>query len=78
MLIDCETCTARGAGCADCALTALFTPPVEVEVLDRDELWAVEILTRAGFEVEVLEPHDEPVSPTLPLLPRTPRARRAS
>jgi len=74
MLIDCGTCAVRGSGCADCALTALFEPPVEVEVLDRDELWAVEILTRAGFEVEVLDPPAEPVRPVLPLI----RRRRAS
>lgn len=30
MLIDCDTCTARGAGCADCVVTVLLgAPPAE-------------------------------------------------
>jgi hypothetical protein len=29
MLIDCDTCTARGTGCADCVVTVLLgAPPV--------------------------------------------------
>ena len=27
MLIDCDTCTARGAGCADCVVTVLLGVP---------------------------------------------------
>jgi hypothetical protein len=27
MLIDCDTCTARGAGCADCVVTVLLGAP---------------------------------------------------
>jgi hypothetical protein len=27
MLIDCDTCTARGGGCADCVVTALLGAP---------------------------------------------------
>ncbi|WP_448640059.1 hypothetical protein [Geodermatophilus sp. URMC 63] len=27
MLIDCDSCTARGAGCADCVVTALLGAP---------------------------------------------------
>ena len=27
MLIDCDTCTARGVGCADCVVTALLGAP---------------------------------------------------
>jgi hypothetical protein len=27
MLIDCNTCTARGAGCADCVVTVLLGAP---------------------------------------------------
>ena len=31
MLIDCDTCTARGAGCADCVVTVLLgAPPAEL------------------------------------------------
>jgi len=30
MLIDCDTCTARGTGCADCVVTVLLgAPPAE-------------------------------------------------
>jgi len=56
MLIDCETCPVRGSGCSDCLVSALFDPPGEVELLDRDELWAVETLARAGFDVTLLDP----------------------
>ncbi|WP_239152361.1 hypothetical protein [Virgisporangium aurantiacum] len=37
-------------------MAALYEPPPEVELLDRDELWAIETLARAGFEVTLLEP----------------------
>jgi hypothetical protein len=31
MLIDCDTCTARGTGCADCVVTVLLgAPPADV------------------------------------------------
>jgi hypothetical protein len=61
MLIDCESCSVRGEGCAGCLVTALYEPPVEVDLLTRDELWAIETLSRAGFDVTVLEP--EPAAP---------------
>jgi hypothetical protein len=43
MLIDCDTCTARGTGCADCVVTVLLgappgwqsTDPVVVPMPDR-------------------------------------------
>ena len=47
MLIDCDSCAVRGTGCADCLVTAL---------LERDELLAIEMLARAGFEVSLVEP----------------------
>jgi hypothetical protein len=56
MLIDCTKCPQRESGCADCMITALYEPPAEVEHLDRDELWAIETLARAGFEVTLLDP----------------------
>ena len=37
-------------------IAALYEPPIEVERLDRDELWAIETLVRAGFDVTLLEP----------------------
>jgi hypothetical protein len=56
MLVDCTKCPRRGTGCDGCLVAALFEPPPEVELLDRSELWAIETLARAGFEVTLLEP----------------------
>ena len=57
MLVDCTKCPRRGSGCDGCLVAALYEPPPEVELLDRDELWAIETLARAGFEVTLLN-HD--------------------
>ena len=57
MLVDCTKCPRRGSGCDGCLVAALYEPPPEVELLDRDELWAIETLARAGFEVTLLEPY---------------------
>ncbi|MEU4567169.1 hypothetical protein [Micromonospora sp. NPDC023956] len=54
MLIDCARCEIRGRGCADCLVTVLFDTPEQVAGLGAAEQHAVEILARAGFEVEVL------------------------
>jgi hypothetical protein len=56
MLVDCTKCPRRGTGCDGCLVAALYEPPPEVELLDRGELWAIETLARAGFEVTLLEP----------------------
>jgi hypothetical protein len=40
MLVDCTKCPRRGSGCDGCLVAALYEPPPEVELLDRDELWA--------------------------------------
>lgn len=67
MLIDCDTCPARGpAACDGCLVSALIEPPAEVELLDADELWAIETLARAGFEVTLLAPEAE--RPPVPLV----------
>ena len=34
MLIDCDTCTARGTGCADCVVTVLLGAPPGWQSLD--------------------------------------------
>jgi hypothetical protein len=34
MLIDCDTCTARGAGCADCVVTVLLGAPPDWQSTD--------------------------------------------
>jgi len=54
MLIDCDTCAVRGAACQGCLVTALLDPSPEVDGLDADELRAIEVFTRAGFDVEVV------------------------
>lgn len=56
MLVDCTKCPRRGTGCEGCLVAALYEPPPEVELLDRDELWVIETLARAGFEVTLLDP----------------------
>jgi hypothetical protein len=56
MLIDCDNCPRRASGCDGCLVAVLNDPPPEVEMLDRDELWAIETLARAGFDVAVLDP----------------------
>jgi hypothetical protein len=54
MLIDCDTCAVRGAACADCLVSALLDTPQEIGGLTAQERQAIEVLARAGFEVEVL------------------------
>jgi hypothetical protein len=49
MLIDCETCVARGPGCPDCVITVLLNrPPVPVE-FDDAEQGALAQLSDAGL-----------------------------
>ena len=45
MLIDCTTCSVRGAGCADCVVSALLGPPD----LDAEEQAAVAVLAKSGL-----------------------------
>jgi hypothetical protein len=59
MLIDCDRCSVRGAACGGCVVTLLFEAPPAVHRLDEAEVRAIEMLTRAGFEVTVLEPTHE-------------------
>lgn len=54
MLIDCDACTVRGAACSGCLVSALLDTPQEIGGLSAQERRAIEALTRAGFEVEVL------------------------
>ena len=51
MMIDCDTCTVRGAACADCVVTFLTIPvrsrsPAE---LGPDEQRALEVLAASGL-----------------------------
>jgi hypothetical protein len=49
MLIDCDSCVARGRACPDCVVTVLLNrPPLPVD-LDEDEQRAIEQLSEAGL-----------------------------
>ena len=54
MLIDCDRCGIRGAGCSGCLVTALLDTGSPAADLDAAEHRAIEVFARAGFEVEVL------------------------
>lgn len=54
MLIDCDTCGIRGAGCSGCLVTALLDTGSPAAALGPAEHRAIEVFARAGFEVEVL------------------------
>jgi hypothetical protein len=73
MLIDCDRCPNRATGCPGCLVTTLLDPPAEVRLLEPDELWAIEILSRAGFDVTML---DAP-SARAPVRLLSPRGRAA-
>ncbi len=72
MLIDCDSCTVRGAACSGCVVRTLLDTPDAVCGLTGDERRAIEAFELAGFEVEVLEAPP----PTAPPLRLTPRPRR--
>nr|MDT0662163.1 hypothetical protein [Micromonospora sp. DSM 115978] len=62
MLIDCETCTARGTAAAcDGCLVALLDRPHRPTGLTAAEQRAIEVFARAGFDVEVIE--EPPAAP---------------
>ena len=67
MLIDCDSCTLRGAACSGCLVSALLDSPPGQANLTADEQHAIEVFTRAGFDVEVL---DAPVAAPLRLTTR--------
>ncbi|MFF3857364.1 hypothetical protein [Micromonospora sp. NPDC002575] len=73
MLIDCDRCRVRGAGCGGCLVTALLDVAAPEADLGPAELRAIEVFARAGFDVEVL-PGGE-VLPDVEVLP-APRPRR--
>ncbi|GAB3941684.1 hypothetical protein [Micromonospora vulcania] len=54
MLIDCEGCAKRGDGCSGCLVAALLDDTSPAAGLVAAEVQAIEVLARAGFEVEVL------------------------
>jgi hypothetical protein len=61
--IDCDRCTMRGIGCADCVVTVLLGgPPYGVE-LDDVERHAIAVLSDAGLvpPLRMVEPVDTPM-----------------
>ncbi|HNL52532.1 MAG: hypothetical protein U0R27_02825 [Candidatus Nanopelagicales bacterium] len=48
MLIDCASCSARPAACADCVVTALLDAPADGH-LTADEVAAVDALSASGL-----------------------------
>ena len=48
MIIDCGTCSARPAACADCVVTALLDAPPD-GILTPDEVAAVDALAAGGL-----------------------------
>lgn len=48
MLIDCDTCTARGPACGDCLIPVLLGPAGRVS-LEEDEQAALTVLADSGL-----------------------------
>jgi hypothetical protein len=76
MLIDCSTCRVRDTGCADCLMTVLLDPSGPVAGLTAEESRAIEVLTRGGFDVEVLTTGSDPKAATRPAPRPVPLAGR--
>lgn len=74
MLVDCDSCIHRGAACAGCVASARLDAPSQVIRLDADERRAIEVLSRAGFDVRVLAE----VTPHPRRRPRPARRRRSA
>jgi hypothetical protein len=49
VLIDCDTCCARGVGCGDCVVTVLLGGPPAGVTLNDEERRAVDVLAAAGL-----------------------------
>lgn len=78
MLVDCETCSVRGAACGGCVVTLLLDTPPALHQLGAAEARAIEVFERAGFEVTVLDPtHVEHTHAEAPA-PRRSRRRHAA
>jgi hypothetical protein len=67
VLVDCDQCSVRGAGCPDCVVTFLLGSPPDDVLLDADERRALDVLASAGLVpplrmVQALDSHpcDDP------------------
>ena len=68
MIVDCGRCAGASDACRGCLVSALLDTPDGIADLTPGELRAIETFELAGFEVELLETPDPPVS--VPLYPR--------
>ncbi|MEV0394274.1 hypothetical protein [Polymorphospora rubra] len=75
MLIDCQSCTVRGAACRECVVTALFDAPREIAELTPDDRQVLEILARAGLDPQVIT--DRPPTTAGPVRLAPPTRRRS-
>lgn len=66
MLIDCDTCVARGLACTDCVVTVLLGNPPQPVDLDDDEQAAIEQLADAGLVPPLRLVPQLPVAPGAP------------
>jgi len=69
MIIDCGRCERSGGSCAGCLVSVLVDTPDGIGDLTPGELRAIEVFELAGFEVELLETPEPPVS--VPLFRRS-------
>jgi len=49
MLIDCDSCAARGIGCGDCVVSVILGGPPDGVELDEVECRALAVLADAGM-----------------------------
>jgi hypothetical protein len=49
VLIDCDSCTVRGAACGDCVVTVLLGAPPDGVELDDTERTAIAVLAEHGL-----------------------------
>jgi hypothetical protein len=49
VLVDCDQCSVRGAGCPDCVVTFMLGGPPDDVRLDADERRALDVLASAGL-----------------------------
>ncbi len=49
LTVDCDRCSMRGIGCADCVVTVLLGGPPFGVALDADERQAIDVLAAAGL-----------------------------
>ena len=49
MVIDCDTCAARGPACTDCVVTFLLGPDTRSQELPGEEVAALAVLADSGL-----------------------------